>query len=89
MTREEFLAKKGMFTWNFGQLFHIEVSKTENYEWSDPDYNGDNTIRLCLPYKEWIKNQNMNYGRMKGIHVIGNYCDSEVKLVDVPDIEGV
>jgi hypothetical protein len=67
------------FTWDFGQKFFLET-EVGNYIWSDPDYNGDNTIR---PYdgtlSKWLGPQ--EYGRSKGTYRIGDYCGNEVKII--------
>ena len=65
----------GTFTWNFGQEFFIETAEG-NYIWNDPDYSGDNTIRKFNgTYDEWCKKTNIPYGRDKGVHRIGDYCE--------------
>jgi len=81
MTKEELLDMVGKFTWSFGHLFHIET-KAGCFEWSDPDYDGDNTIRPCGSYKNWVKKHGIPYGRAKGRHVIRGYCGENWILVD-------
>lgn len=71
----------GHFTWDFGQRFHIETVDG-NYEWSDPDYNGDNTIRPAPPYPQWLDKQNIEFGRDKGRHTIRDYCGPDVKIME-------
>lgn len=70
----------GNFTWNFGQHFLIQVGN-KYYVWSDPDYNGDNTIR---PFKGNPRNfASPGFcGRSKGKHIISHYCGGEVKFID-------
>ena len=82
MTTDEILSKRGKFTWSFNKWFHIEVSPQENYEWADPAYGGDNTIRQCGPYHKWLKDNNLQFGRDKGTHIIGQYCGNEAMYVD-------
>lgn len=69
------------FTWNFGNKFFLETSKG-NFIWSDPNYSGDNTI---IPfngtYGDWIKSENIKYGRDKGNHVIEDYCGNDVRIL--------
>lgn len=69
------------FTWGFGHLFLLETQGGKFYVWSDPDYNGDNTIR---PYTENPDNFTSNdfRGRDKGIHTIRDYCGPDVVFVD-------
>jgi hypothetical protein len=69
----------GEFTWDFGQKFFIETAEG-NFIYSDPDYNGDNTIR---PYKGTLKEFfKGSYGRDKGKHFIEAYCGSEFTYVE-------
>ena len=70
----------GDFTWDFGQRFHIHT-KVGDFEWRDPDYGGDNSIRPCAPYQQWIKKSGAPFGRSKGSHVIREYCGDEVKII--------
>lgn len=73
----------GDFTWSFGQTFHIELmGSRECYEWSDPDYGGDNTIRPCGKYHEWLDKNNLEFGRDKGTHKIKDYCGKDVIILE-------
>lgn len=80
MTRQEFLNMTGEFTWDFGMNFFIET-RIGNFIWSDPDYNGDNSIKpyngTCHEYFE----QCGHFGRSKGIHTIGGYCGNDVNIM--------
>lgn len=70
----------GLFTWNFGNKFHIET-KVGHFEWSDPSYpGGTNTIVPTVKYEEWIKIESIPYGRDKGIHSIRVYCGENVVI---------
>lgn len=70
------------FTWSFGHVFFMETAKG-NYEWSDPDYQGDNTIRPFKgTYKDWLKRRGIPFGRDKGTHTIDGYCGTEVSIKD-------
>lgn len=71
----------GKFTWSFGQTFHIET-KHGCYEWSDPDYGGNNTIKPTGTYAEWLDVNNIPYGRAKGTHSIRGYCGPDVKILE-------
>jgi hypothetical protein len=76
---DNLLDREGDFTWDFGQNFFIETS-IGNFIWSDPDYNGDNTIK---PFKGTIQEYfEPSYGRDKGKHIIRNYCGDDVKIVN-------
>lgn len=70
----------GEFTWNFGSKFLIQVG-IKYYVWSDPEYNGDNTIK---PFEGNPANFTSEgfCGRAKGTHSIRGYCGEEVKFVD-------
>ncbi len=71
------------FTWNFGQEFLLEVNNgkhVEYYVWSDPDYNGDNTIKKYVGNPNDFTNEGF-CGRDKGCHVIRNYCGDDVVFI--------
>ena len=64
----------GSFCWNYSNKFFIETDMG-NFVWSDPDYHGDNTMKMYNgTYQEWLKEQGIPYCRDKGNHIIGNYC---------------
>lgn len=68
------------FVWSYAQEFFLETSEG-NYVWSDPDYGGDNTIkRFDGSYADWCKKKNIDFGRGKGQHKIGEYCGTEVVI---------
>lgn len=71
MTSEEIGNLVGDFTWDFGQEFFVQTS-AGNFVFSDPEYNGDRTLR---PYKgtlrQWLKG---GYGRDKGKHLVREFC---------------
>jgi hypothetical protein len=69
----------GKFRWGFGNKYHIET-EIGNFEWSDPDHGGDNTIKPTVPYGEWCRLQKIDAGRDKGTHPIHNYCGFNVTL---------
>ncbi len=68
----------GEFVWDFGQRFHI-TTNVGCFEWSDPDYGGDNTIRPCSDFATWIGD---SFGRDKGTRRIGDKCGNQVKFVN-------
>jgi hypothetical protein len=67
------------FTWDFGQCFLLEVSD-KYYVWSDPDYNGDNTIKQYVGNPMDFTSPGFS-GRDKGSHTIGGYCGEQVKFI--------
>lgn len=67
------------FTWSFGHTFHLET-EVGNFEWSDPDYGGDNTIKPCGTLGEWCKKVGIDFGRDKGKHFIRDYCGPDVRI---------
>ena len=79
MTREEFLELEGEFTWSFHDVFHIKTS-TGCFEWSDPEYGGNNTIIPTENLSSWCKRQEIPFGRDKGIHKIKDYCGVDVSV---------
>ena len=69
------------FTYCWGWTFFLETPKG-NYEWSDPAYNGNNTIRpFAGTLKEFCDTIHVPFCRFKGKHVIKDYCGSDVKIV--------
>ena len=76
-TRDELANLLGEFSWDFGQLFFIETERG-NFVWSDPDYNGDNTIRpFAGTYQDFTKKANVEFCRSKGHRTIGAYVDAD------------
>jgi hypothetical protein len=72
----------GHFTWSYGERFFIETSEG-NFVWSDPDYDGDNTLRRFHGgYSDWCKDVGIPYGRDKGRHVLRMYCGDDVKVIN-------
>jgi len=69
------------FTWLWDDKFFLET-ENGNFIWSDPDYNGDNTIR---PYNgtliQYCKENGIDFGRGKGKHHIENYCGPNIKIL--------
>lgn len=71
----------GDFTWGFGSQFFI-TCKHGNFIYSDPDYNGDNTIRRTRhTLQSWMDQVVDGYGRDKGEHVIRNYVNPNVRFI--------
>lgn len=79
--RNRLLDAMADFTWDMGSSFLIETP-FGNFEWSNPEYGGDNTVK---PYKgtleEWIE-KNAGYARDKGSHIVRNYTGSRVIIID-------
>jgi hypothetical protein len=72
----------GHFTWGFDCEFFIETSEG-NFVWSDPSYDGDNTLkRFHGNYKDWCKQSNIPAGRDKGQHVLRTYCGDDVLVIN-------
>lgn len=68
------------FTWMWGPEFFLETD-VGNYIWSDPEYNGDNTIRpYAGSYQSYLREIGMGCGRDKGKHFIRDYCGDQVKI---------
>ena len=68
------------FTRSSGHEFLLKIGD-RFFVWSDPDYEGDNTIR---PFKGNPQNFTAPgfMGRDRGTHSIGAYCGTDVKFVD-------
>jgi hypothetical protein len=76
----------GAFTWMWNDVFfistHNENNEEENFIWSDPEYNGDNTIRAYSgSLQDYCAEHNISYGRGKGEHLISAYCGGNVVLL--------
>ena len=80
MNIEEIKNLIGDFTWLWGDEFFIETENA-NFVWSDPNYDGDNTIRLISgSFRDYLRENNLDFGRSKGRHFISNYCGEKVQL---------
>lgn len=68
------------FIWFWSDKFFLETSEG-NFIWSDPDYQGNNTI---VPFKgtmaEYCKQTKIPFGRDKGKHTIRGYCGEDVVI---------
>jgi hypothetical protein len=67
------------FTWSFGSQFLLETAHGD-YVWSDPDYEGNNTIVPFTGDKANFTSEGF-MGRDKGKHVIRDYCGPDVKII--------
>ena len=83
MDKEKTLNLVGEFTWLWGQEFFIETSE-RNFIWRDPDYGGDNSIRVYSgSFQDYLKEIGLDYGRSKGKHFIAGYCGENVLFMVV------
>lgn len=79
--KERLMKTVGDVTWFWGADFFIETN-IGNFHWSDPDYNGDNTIRpFDGTIKDFCKKMNVSHGRDKGKKLISAYCGDKFTLV--------
>ena len=79
--KETLINTIGEFGWSFGQEFFIET-KFGNFVWSDPDYNGDNTIKkFDGDLKKFCRTIGISFVRDKGKHLIGKYCGTNFTLI--------
>lgn len=86
VNKETLLKTTGEFLWFWGYDWFIET-EIGNFHWKDPDYNGDNTIRLFEgDYEAFRKTMNAPYGRGKGKHLIETYCGKDFELVETESI---
>lgn len=80
--REEILDTVGEFTWCFGRYFFVELP-FGNYEWSNPDYDGDNTFkRFKGSWDDYLSANGIHSGRSKGSHKVSDYCGKDITLID-------
>ena len=73
--KELLLKELAEFTWDFGSKFFVET-KYGNFVWSDPDYNGDNTMTE-FPGEVWEFFGPDGFGRAKGTHLVSRYCGDQ------------
>ena len=74
MTKAELGNLEGEFTWLFGQKVFIETPKG-NFIWSAPNYGGSGEIREYEGgFVEYVEESGARRGRIKGKHVISDYC---------------
>ena len=68
------------FAWDFGQRFLLKTPDGRHFVWSDPEYNGDNTIK---PFQGNPRNFAApgHGGRDKGSHFVCDYCGPNVTFV--------
>jgi hypothetical protein len=82
ITKEQLLNEVGDFTWDFGQCFFIET-RYGNFIWSDPDYNGDNTMmEYSGSIQDFFSSRYGLYGRGKGNHLISRYCGDKFTVIE-------
>jgi hypothetical protein len=75
---DNLLNAMGQFSWSWGDKFFIET-QYGNYVWSDPDYNGDNTIRRYHGnLKHFVLDEQVQFVRDKGTHMIRRYVGDDV-----------
>ena len=81
ITRAELLNLMGEFTWFWDDKFFIRTKKG-NFVWSDPDYNGDNTIRpFAGSIFDFHKQYGYDFGRDKGDHQIYRKCGENIIFI--------
>jgi hypothetical protein len=81
ISKEAIANTVGDFIYMWGMHFFIETS-LGNFVWSDPDYQGDNTMTLFNgSYGDYCKQKNIDFGRAKGRHLIGRYCGENFTVV--------
>lgn len=82
MNKEDILSLEGEFAWDFGCHFFIETAKG-NFVWSDPDYEGDNTlVPFTGTYKDYLRETGVPFCRDKGTHTIEAYCGKDIIFKD-------
>lgn len=80
--KEKLLNSTAEFSWSFGQEFFLETS-FGNFVWSDPDYDGDNTVRrFDGDITDWIHHNRLPFVRCKGTHFISGYVGEDFIYVE-------
>lgn len=83
LTLDQIKNLTGDFAWDFGCYFFIET-EVGNFIWSDPEYNGDGSIRPTdKTYIEYIRSSKIPFMRDKGTHKIGEYCKTIIRVGDM------
>jgi hypothetical protein len=81
---EKLLQTVAKFCWGWGMAFFVETP-VGNFQWLDPDYGGDNTLRPFKgDYKDWTVFQGIDFGRDKGEHIIERYCPDVIYQPHLP-----
>lgn len=80
MTKEELQELVGEFSWSFNKLYHIKT-EVGDFEWSDPEYGGDNSIKSTVSHDKWLLKHKLRYSRKMGIHRIRCYCGTGFKYI--------
>jgi hypothetical protein len=72
------------FVWLWSERWFLETVKGV-YIWSDPDYNGDNTIRKYKgTLNDFLQAEGIDFGKGKGKRIIRKYCGDDAKIIDSP-----
>lgn len=83
--RNYILNLEGHFTWFWNDKFFIETIQG-CFIWSDPDYNGDNSlVEYSGTYADFLNEQDVEFGRDKGVHLIKDYCGEDIKITLLSD----
>lgn len=68
------------FTWGYGSRFLLGPINGFYWEWSDPQYDGNNSIKPYLGNPMNFTEKGFS-GRCKGVKRIGDYCGKDVKFI--------
>jgi len=72
---------EGNFYKASGPMWLVRTVTHGNYQWSNPDYGGDNTMEPTgMEIREWCNSQQVDTAKYMGKKIIGTYCGN-FKLV--------
>ena len=81
LTKDFLESRAGYFTHITGCKWFL-TTDIGNFVWSDPQYNGDNTMTLFNgSYEDYCTQNDLNQNRSKGVHLVNRFCGEEFTLV--------
>lgn len=80
ITKEVLLSETANFIWMFDHRFFVET-KFGNFVWSDPDYNGNDTVTPFKgSYNGFCNISGTLFGRCKGQRLIRDFIGNSFTL---------
>ena len=70
ITKEQLSRSIGRFTWGFSYYFFIETA-IGDFVWEE---RGNTITQVNYKLVDWVKINEIPFGRDKGSHIIGEYC---------------
>lgn len=81
--KQRVLNAQGRFTWMFNHEFFVETKDFGNFVFSDPEYDGDGTLRATKQsYDAFDESRGQaRFGRDKGEHMIRAFTGEAVTVI--------